>query len=178
MSSKAQLLVNGEAVRAGGLKTQDEIAIGKYRLKFFGDHLTPVDQLYEGRMHHEIPDYRVNISAVQDATHHMSKAQLNHMREIMRRQSGAVVIREDDDTARWKPGGTPLGFGKQQAVAIRGWLAGGHAATLQWDGGGHKLQRQGLTKVRVNGVSIDERVLRDGDRFSIGASSFRYILEG
>ena len=177
VSSKNEVLVNGQVVKEKILATGDEILIGKFTLIFFGDRLNPAQQLLEGRMLSEYPAYMVMASGPTDSTFQLSPAQVKRMREMMRRQRAAVVIRKDDTSQRWKPEDKPLSFGKKATVPVGGWFTGGTVATMEWAGTGHTLKKEGVGKVLVNGQSITEKMLQEGDDLTIGSTEFSYEFE-
>jgi hypothetical protein len=129
-------------------------------------------------MLNEFPDYRVRDAGPSDSTFQLSAAQASHMREMVRRQRSAVVVRKENEAESWKPGDQSLGFGKKESIPVKGWLSGGTAAVIEWTGAGHQIHKKGLAKIRVNGTLVEQRQLMDGDEFSVGASVFIYRIEG
>ena len=71
-----------------------------------------------------------------------------------------------------------LSFGDKKAIVpVEGWFVRGVVATVWWDNKRHVLESESWwVSTRINETKISKKILQPGDRFSIGKSSFQYLL--
>jgi hypothetical protein len=162
---------------AAGTKTQlnsgDQLRIGKYMLAYFEDARLG---LYEGKLVDEIPEYSpFTAKGDGDTTFQMSRAMLEQMKAAARVEEKAVVHLADDSKQAWHPGGKTLIFGGEGGLPVSGLFAKGEVAELTWTGKAHQLRRTALmTKVKVNGKSIQQVELKSGDELLVGKTRYYY----
>jgi hypothetical protein len=118
-------------------------------------------------------------SSNQDATFKLSAKETEAlMREKSLLNNGCIV---DDEGNETYPEANNITFGGSGAkIKIKHWLTvfnNGVFADISWDGKRHIIEKQSMfTPVKVNGAAIEKYPLKEGDLFSIGGSSFQYIL--
>lgn len=155
------------------LKSGDQLRVGKYTLVYFEDARLG---LYEGQLVDEIPEYSpFTTKGKGDATFQMSRAMQEQLKAAVMVQEKACVYLADDSTQVWRPGGKTLVFGGDDGLPVSGLFAKGEVAELSWTGKVHQLRRTAvMTKVRVNGESIQQVVLRSGDELLVGKTRYFY----
>ena len=173
------LLVNSVSCSKQTLQTKDVIQIGKFTLVFFGDNLSPLDQIYQGKSLDEYPLYTRTANATKgDETFTMSASEAKKLLEANNKTRSAK-IRTLNRSAEWSPGKEPLRFGKGEKVQIDGWLVMGCVAEITWNGSQHVLTHKSmLTAVSVNGQKISTpTTLKNGDAIQIASNSFIYTMD-
>jgi len=167
--------VNEQPIDFHDLATGDTIEAGKYALVFIGDDLRPA--MYGNDLVEDMPGYTFVKRKAVDATHTMSAALLNKLRQLRDVSERGGVMDADDPDERWLIGDDIVRFGGKGRVPVRATFARGVVAEIYWDESHHLLRRRSrLVKVEVNGEGVSERPLRVGDKLRIGNSIFRYGL--
>jgi pSer/pThr/pTyr-binding forkhead associated (FHA) protein len=161
--------VNDRRVEEEVLHDEDTITIGKYTLTFRNEtpHETKPTDL-DGTMTLQTKRQREILQADQ------------HYREVSQRTGGCAVLLAEGDT---KPnevrlGNTTVTFGKAPYVTVRvkGWFVPDIQAQIMPDNGQYLIASVGgRGKTRVNGSSIDEAVLKNGDLVQVGKSVYRFV---
>lgn len=167
--------VNGDRVTQHVLTPGDEIQIGKFTLAFIGDG--PKHRFYRGRYVSYLPKYDPS-TVMPDgdaATFAMSVAALKAVQMSNRAVEHARLVLESDAKRFWYPEEKGLTLGGGGLVPVQGWFTWGIPAAVSWDGKRHVLENKAtFTKVQVNGESIKNRPLANGDRIRVGSTLFRY----
>ncbi len=171
--------LNGTKLGSGTktlLSSGDQLRIGKYTLVYFEDARLG---LYEGELVDEIPEYSpFTAKGEGDTTFQMSRAMLDQMRAAARVEEKAIVHLADDSKQAWRPGGKTLVFGGEGGLPVSGLFAKGEVAELTWNGKVHQLRRTAvLTKVKVNGESIQQVDLKSGDELLVGKTRYFYRVD-
>lgn len=168
--------LNGTKLGSGSktqLNSGDQIHVGKYTLVYFEDARLG---LYEGELVDEIPEYSpFTAKGKGDTTFQMSRAMLDQLKAAARVEEKAVVHLADDSKQAWHPGGKTLIFGGEGGLPVSGLFAKGEVAELTWTGKAHQLRRTAvMTKVKVNGESIQQVELKSGDELLVGKTRYFY----
>jgi pSer/pThr/pTyr-binding forkhead associated (FHA) protein len=177
LGSQNGTTVNGQLITEHLLGANDEIQMGKFLLIFDAS---------EAELSHD--DYQLTartgflrkISALTgDGSHsttHLSKSELSDVRSAVRVRDLARVVSTEDPSAHWIPGEKGIRFG-DPGIPAKG--IGKANIVIAWDRIAHVLlKRSGLlVPVKVAGKSVKRHLLKDGDTFQVGKSTFRYELE-
>ncbi|MBM76136.1 MAG: hypothetical protein CMK59_12105 [Proteobacteria bacterium] len=173
------LIVNNKTETKCTLSSQDEILIGNFSLIFLGD--SAEDRLYRDRSITYLPKYdHRKASSNQDATFKLSAKDTQAlMREKSLLNNGCIV---DEEGNPIYPEANTISFGGQGAkIKIKHWLtifSSGIYADITWDGKRHIIEKKNFfVPVKVNKDNIEKYPLKEGDSFSVGNSTFKYILE-
>jgi pSer/pThr/pTyr-binding forkhead associated (FHA) protein len=174
-------LVNGATIDgAHPLASRDRIQVGRHTLVFLSDG--PKDAFYQGRAVKHLPLY--SAEALEKLVDHSSTVAMNP--EVLAAYARgdnladmARVVSEQNEKAYWYPDTYGLTFGEAADVRVRGWFIFGCVARITFESRMHVLHpRRFWVPVRVNGEDVEQRhALRKGDRFTIGSSAFRYVVE-
>ena len=181
LSGQDNMLVNGEVKVRAELKTKDKIQIGKFTLVFFGNKLTPMEQIFEGKTLDEYPLYtRTSAGNRKDATFQMSPDMVKKMMESGTIIRNARLVSLSDENKSWTPGDKTVQIGQGGQIPVEGMFTGGVVAEISWNGNDHILKKTGgllSAGVSVNGQKVkDDRSLNSGDVVQIGKSQFRYVI--
>lgn len=166
--------VNGVEVEQHELRSGDEIGVGKFTLVYLGTGRD--DRFYKGRYVGYLPEYDPG-SILPDtaSTFALSADALKAMAATNHVVENARLLSTVDSKRFWYPEDRGLTFGSKGMVTVTGWFTGGIAAEVVFSGKRHVLERRrSWAHVSVNGVRVDKRPLRHGDRVQIGRSTFRY----
>ena len=179
MGSQNGTELNGNKLSPGEkttLTSKDRLRVGKYTLVYFEDARLG---LYEGQLVEDIPEYSPFTSKGKgDATFQMSKAMLEQLKTAARVEEKACVHLADDSTKKWRPGGKTLVFGGEDGLPVSGLFAKGEVAELTWTGKVHQIRRTAMiTKVKVNGESIQQADLKSGDELMVGKTRYFYRVD-
>jgi pSer/pThr/pTyr-binding forkhead associated (FHA) protein len=101
-------------------------------------------------------------------------------REVVQRSGGNAVLLAEGETApsEVRLGHAAVTFGKASFVnvKVKGWFIPDIVATIDPEGGQYVLRNvAGHGKTRLNGESIEEATLKNGDLVQIGRSVFRFV---
>ena len=172
------LIINNKTETKSTLSSHDEILIGNFSLIFLGD--TAEDRLYRDRSITYLPKYdHRKASSNQDATFKLSAKDTQALlREKNLLNNGCIVDEEGNSTY---PEANTISFGGQGAkIKIRHWItlfSSGIHADITWDGKRHIIEKKNFfVAVKVNNNNIEKYPLKEGDVFSVGNSTFKYIL--
>ncbi len=94
---------------------------------------------------------------------------------------GVGALIEQENQRRHTLGSKTLHLGWRTDIPVDGWGYGGwsgrgHGATVRWQHDHHVIERNSwLATLNVNGVRVERRRLRHGDRVLAGRTSFRYV---
>ncbi len=181
LGSQNGTLINGRQLKySHRLGTGDQVQVGKFTLVFYGDELTSLQHRHQGRPLREIPlAYGLQTGAMrQTATFQMSPALLKRLKLAAERMQGGRVVTQGTLTRQWYPGKDDLILGSRSQAQAKGFPWWGRKASVAWNGNRHVLRRYSrLARVEVNGVSVVERMLNDGDELCVGTSFFRYEID-
>lgn len=176
LGSQNGTALNGAKLGSGTktqLKSGDQFLVGKYTLVYFEDARLG---LYKGQLLDELPEYSpFTAKGKGDATFQMSRAMLAQLKAAARVEEKGCIYLADDSTQVWRPGGKSLVFGGEGGLPVSGLFAKGEIAELSWTGKVHQLRRTAvMTKVRVNGESIQQVELKSGDELLVGKTRYFY----
>ena len=161
--------LNDRRVEEEVLHDEDTITIGKYTLTFRNEtpHETRPTDL-DGTMTLQTKRQREILQADQ------------HYREVTQRAGGCAVLLAEGNTEpkEIRLGTAAVTFGKAPyvSVRVRGWFVPDIQAQIAVDNGQYVLSSVGgRGRTRLNGASIEEAVLKNGDLLQIGKSVFRFV---
>jgi len=176
--SKSGILVNGNRVEQHGLKSGDEIQIGKFSIIYLGDGRQ--DRFYKGRFVEYLAEYQPGTVMLDDgaATFALTPDALKRLQQESHLVDTARFRLELNPKKFWYPEDRPLTFGTKGMVAVEGWFTWGVCAEAVWDGRKHTLKRNTWwAPLKVNDEAVEQRrPLRDGDRIKIGKTAFIYEI--
>jgi len=164
--------VNNRRVEEEVLKDNDSISIGKYTLMFHphASHDTKVSDL-DGTMTLNTKKQRERL-----------ETDRRDRQVLARAGGGAVLIGEGDtDIEEIRLSGATVTFGKASFVNVRvsGWFVPDIQAKITPQDGQYVLTNVGHRhKTSVNGVPVDQAVLKNSDLIQVGRSVFRFVAGG
>lgn len=158
--------VNGEVTTERVIRTGDRLRIGTFGLVYIGAEVWP--PTWEGRPLSDFPALRGLGGQVSGPTIQVPR-HLYAEHVLQAEVAAAGVLRTTSGPARtWRPQAGRLRFGPGAEIHIES-MFNRHVAEIVWTDRGHALLRRArLATVQVNGVSVSEALLRDGDRVRVG----------
>ena len=182
LQSQNGTVLNGKQTSKKLLNSGDEIGIGKYNLVFRQDQSVKAAETLGDRIDTYAVTGRQNyleqVTALSGdeahSTAHISKTSMVRLRKNIQLKERGTIVSQSDPSKQWKPLDRSLEFG-HSGIPADGMRGG--KAKIVWTGKGHGIKKiSGMfLKVLVNGKATKGAMLTDGDTFTVGTSSFKYI---
>jgi len=163
--------VNNRRVEEEVLRDDDVVTIGKYSLTFRPNASDPSVSELDGTMVLRTKKQRERLETDR------------RDRDVLTRAGTAAVLMAEGETdaEEIRLGGATVTFGTANFVnvRVRGWFVPDIQAKITPQDAQYVLTNVGhRQKTRVNGVPVDEVVLKNSDLVQIGRSVFRFICGG
>lgn len=175
--SENGIAVNGVKSKEHELSSGDNFQIGRYGVVFVGlDLRAPV---HNGKLVADMPRFEARKTpAEDDATYRFTPDMVKKLAESLRLSKGGALVGVKGEESTWTLGErTHTLGGAGCGLEARGLFWGNIAAEVRWTGTAHHLKK--ITPwgtLKVNGRSVLEHQLREGDELKVGGSGYVYVV--
>jgi pSer/pThr/pTyr-binding forkhead associated (FHA) protein len=175
--SENGIVVNGVTAKEHDLSPGDTFQVGRYSIVFVG--LDTPASVYNGMLVDDMPRFHAReTKAEEEATYRFTPDMVKKFMASSRLSKGGALVTTQGEETAWVLGEGAHSVGRSGAtIEARGFYWGNQAAEVRWTGTAHRIKK--LTPwgtLKVNGRTISERQLQEGDDLQIGRSKFRYVV--
>ena len=175
------MLINGQVMIEGTIKSLDRIQIGVFLCTYYGAELPEDKRVYDGKPISGLPDFFSKGSQRDGATFIMDEQKMQDLQKATELLRKAHLKSSAGDM--WLLSERNWVIGKGADIPVGGWFTGSKLAVVSWTGKGHRISKLGLSAVIVvrkgqeHTIGKDGFDLEEGDAIKIAKASFFYMIQ-